>query len=422
MKKIIALLLALVLVFSVAGCGQDNTTQPDDSDSTTGATDTTESTDSADKDDSQGSDSDDPIFLRDSYSVSDEEAIAQHDTVVATIGDSTLTNGVLQLYYWSGVYSFLNENYYYIYYYGLDLASPLDEQDLPDGEEGTWQQYFLSDALAVWHRYQALALKNDQLALEMDPELQAELDETEKLMQDSAEEGGFASVDEMLVESMGAGATLQDYLEYTEQFYRSYNYYLYKYNQIEISDQQIEEYFNEHEEELAESGVTKETMQYAVRHILIEPEGGTEDEYGNVTYSDDEMSACKDAAQKLLDQWLAGDATEESFAELAKEHSTDTGSAENGGLYEGLTEDTSFVESFKEWYLDDSRKPGDYGLVESTYGYHIMYFSGSDTLWQDYCKEILLYDESTAFINETVEEFPMTTEYDKIALPEVALS
>lgn len=420
MKKLIAMLLALALAASAVGCAKTDSSNPEDTDGTTASTGTADTTDATDPDDDDEEPTEE-IFLRDSYSVSDEDALELHDTVVANVGDNTLTNGMLQQYYWSGVYSFLNEMGYYIYYYGLDPATALDEQSLPDGE-GTWQHYFLSDALTVWHRYQALALKNDQLALEMDPDLQAELDETEQLLIDSAEEGEFESVDAMLQANLGAGATLQDYLDYTELFYRSYNYYLYMYDQIEITDEQAEEYFNENEEELAESGVTKETMEYDVRHILIEPEGGTEDDSGNVTYSDAEMEACKDAAQKLLDQWLAGDATEESFAELAKEHSADSGSAENGGLYEGLTEDTNFVESFKAWYLDDTRQVGDYGLVKSSYGYHIMYFSGSGTVWLEYCREILAYNESAEFINAALEEFPMTTQYDKIALAVVALS
>ena len=34
------------------------------------------------------------------------------------------------------------------------------------------------------------------------------------------------------------------------------------------------------------------------------------------------------------------------------------------------------MESFKNWCLDASRKPGDTGVVESDYGAHVMYFVG----------------------------------------------
>ena len=34
------------------------------------------------------------------------------------------------------------------------------------------------------------------------------------------------------------------------------------------------------------------------------------------------------------------------------------------------------VEPFETWCFDESHKVGDTGIVESTYGYHVMYFSG----------------------------------------------
>lgn len=37
------------------------------------------------------------------------------------------------------------------------------------------------------------------------------------------------------------------------------------------------------------------------------------------------------------------------------------------------------VEDFENWCFDASRQVGDTGIVESTYGYHVMYFSGFGT-------------------------------------------
>ena len=47
--------------------------------------------------------------------------------------------------------------------------------------------------------------------------------------------------------------------------------------------------------------------------------------------------AAKQKAEDLLAQWKAGDATEDSFAELANENSADSGSNTNGGLYSQST-------------------------------------------------------------------------------------
>lgn len=113
-----------------------------------------------------------------------------------------------------------------------------------------------------------------------------------------------------------------------------------------------------------------------VRHILVGFEGGTTDASGTTVYSDEEKAAALAKAEDILAQWESGDKTEDSFAALAKENTDDTASAETGGLYENISPSSAYVVSFKQWALDDSRKVGDTGIVESTYGYHIMYYCG----------------------------------------------
>lgn len=134
-------------------------------------------------------------------------------------------------------------------------------------------------------------------------------------------------------------------------------------------------------------GVNTNTFPLAnVRHILVKNEGGTADEKGNITYSDEEKAATKKKAEDLLNQWKSGDATEESFAALATENTADTGSAENGGLYEDVLPASAgqMVESFANWCFDN-RKAGDTGIIESSYGYHVMYYCGNSTeTYRDY--------------------------------------
>ncbi len=120
-----------------------------------------------------------------------------------------------------------------------------------------------------------------------------------------------------------------------------------------------------------------------VRHILVQFEGGTTSN-GTTTYSDAEKKAAKEAAQKLLDQWKSGDATEESFAALAEKETDDTGSKNTGGLYEEIYPG-QMVEAFEDWCFDSERKEGDTGLVETEYGYHVMYFVGdADVTYRDF--------------------------------------
>lgn len=415
MKRTLALMLALLLALSVAGCGEESKPPVTSPNATTGSTPETTAPTEGEEKPKEG------VYSVDIYTVTDEKIIQERDTVVATIGDAKLTNGLLQVYYWTSVYSFLSEYGEYAIYYGLDITKPLSEQTFYSGE-GTWEQFFLSNALGDWHRYQVLALKNQELGLEMSPELQEELDGVAQSMQEAAEKNNFDSIDQLLAKEMGAGCTLEAYMQHQNLFYSGYNYYNHMCDQIKITDGDIEEYFQKNEAALKKEGITKETLNYAVRHILIEPKGGTKDSKGNTTYSEAEWEACRAEAQALLDQWKAGDATEESFSVLAKEHSADPGSKDKGGLYEGLSESTSFVEPFKKWYLDESRQVGDTGLVKSDYGYHIMYFSSAKTIWKDHIHDILYYNATVAFVNEAVEAAEMVTDYNKICIGSVDLA
>ena len=115
-----------------------------------------------------------------------------------------------------------------------------------------------------------------------------------------------------------------------------------------------------------------------VRHILIPYEGGTTDENGITVYSEDEKLAAEATGVDLLAQWETAGGTVEAFAALANEHSTDTGSNTNGGLYENVYPG-QMVPTFNDWCFDESRRVGDTGLVHTDYGCHVMYFEGART-------------------------------------------
>ena len=121
-----------------------------------------------------------------------------------------------------------------------------------------------------------------------------------------------------------------------------------------------------------------------VRHILVKFEGGTTDEAtGTTTYTVQEKEAAKTAAEELLATWKAGEATEDSFAALANEHSDD-GDGTTGGLYTYVYPGQT-VANFNDWCFDASRTTGETGVIETEYGYHVMYFVGdSDLTYRDY--------------------------------------
>ena len=361
------------------------------------------------------------LYYKDSYSVDEKKVMKNRDKVVATVGGENLTNGVLQVYYWMSVYDFLENYGYYAVYMGLDYTKPLDEQNHPE-EDGTWQHFFLDEALSAWHDYQAMAIMAAKEGMTLTAEMQRGLDTLRQTLATAAVQGGFSTIDAMLQADMGPGCTFEDYYEYTKTYYEGYMYYSKMYEQIDTSQAAIDAYFAAHEAQLKADGVTKESgNNYDVRHILIEISGGTQDENGKTVYSDEDWENCRVKAQKLLDQWLEGDHTEDTFAELAKEHSADGGSNTNGGLYTDLDKDTTFVEEFVAWYMDENRQVGDYGLIKTSYGYHLMYCSAIEAKWIETCRQELLTEAYSEILQNAVEEYPIDVNFKNIALGVVDL-
>ena len=120
-----------------------------------------------------------------------------------------------------------------------------------------------------------------------------------------------------------------------------------------------------------------------VRHILVKfPDKNTDgsatsvkDEKGNTTtnITTATKEATKAKAQAILDEYLKNP-TEDNFVKLVKEKTEDPGSKDKGGLYEGVMNDGTYVKAFTDWSVAAERKAGDTGIVETEYGYHIMYF------------------------------------------------
>lgn len=148
------------------------------------------------------------------------------------------------------------------------------------------------------------------------------------------------------------------------------------------------------------------TQLVNVRHILVGFEGGTT-ENGTTTYSDEEKAAASAKAEEILAQWKSGEATEESFAALAMEHSTDGGSVENGGLYENVFPG-QMVPTFNDWCFDASRRSGDTAIVETDYGFHVMYFVGNaDLNYREYLIRNEIADELVSkWYTDLVEACP----------------
>ena len=110
----------------------------------------------------------------------------------------------------------------------------------------------------------------------------------------------------------------------------------------------------------------------------------------------------KEKAEALLAELK--NAGEEAFIAAARQNSADTGSNAEGGLYEDVKKG-DMVEAFNDWIFDPSRQPGDMDIVESEYGYHVMYFvSKGDYEYAVSIKKILTDERYQEFIDLKAEE------------------
>ena len=175
----------------------------------------------------------------------------------------------------------------------------------------------------------------------------------------------------------------------------------------------------------------KDDVTYSVRHILVKPETGKEEEESSDTNSTPKYTKAQwDAAKKKADKYLAeykkGKKNELSFTTLAEEYSDDTESTSKGssGMYGGLYDGVSLgqmVPSFEKWATDKSRKYGDTGIVKSDFGYHIMFFVENVPYYYHECEEAVINEKGDEFVGEAVVKYHNSVmEKTTVAKPEKA--
>ena len=181
-------------------------------------------------------------------------------------------------------------------------------------------------------------------------------------------------------------------------------------------EQELDAFYTKHKAEFEANKIDKSAgSYYDVRHMLIAVDG----------YTEEDWEECRQKAQKILDGFLANEPTEEKFADLVMTHTADTSSASTGGLYTQLTKDTMFVNTFKAWYMEEGRKPGDTGIVQNTesgvQGYHIMYFVNSTPIWEYEATLQVLAENTMKTLEDARKIWPITVDYKKVVLGKAEL-
>lgn len=462
--------------------------------------------------DSGDTDGTDPS-TEETISAEDQAFLDAMDDVVVTMGEHTMTNSMLQMYYWMSAYTYTED---------ADLTGDLSTQIHDEDTGETYEEYFLSIAYDAWKEIMVMADAARAAGYEMPEDYLSQFETMEDdLTLMAYYYYGLTSADELIQMQFGTGCTYDDYYSYVWDYYLGSLYWNEMLMELEVSDAEIDTYYADNEQTItytkdsgdmvdirnililtvtaeetddegvvtsvedwdatlakaqeiydlylngeqtedafaalaeekseddnsASAGGLYESMyrgsmkEVDVRHILVKPEEDTEDAW----------AAALDEINAIQEEWLAGEATEDTFAKLANTYSDDNGgNVTNGGLYTDVYMG-QMVENFENWCFDESRQTGDYGIVQTSYGYHLMYFvredgelddwvfdearvdgdcamiktdygyqivyiSGSEEAWIRYCRYGVQVDKAQAMLDELMAESTYTVDSEKIVL------
>ena len=405
MKRICVALLAVLLLY---GCGKTPVVETTESaESTESVPAWTTAPDGNPKD----------VTCKGSYTGPGSEK-----TVVASVGTQQLTNAQLAAWYWAAVAQYRLSGASE----APDYEAALDVQACgADDSVSSWQQYFLRQALNMWHTAAALNEQSVNVPLETEEAYQpaehlheeymkgmpatkylygyntsyspntmhqAYLDGLGDTLNTLAQEKDCTDAAELAQRAFGTDA--QSLTQMAQELNRAYMYF----TQLTYDIAQ-----EESEEEI--SG------EYYVnfRHILLKTE---------TAKAEEAMAAFREKAAVRVKPLTSQEKQREStFADLAHLYSEDTASALDGGAYRRV-EKGQLTGEIGDWCFAPERQPGDTTTITDNDGVHILYFSGKEAVSQVEAAEQAQKETQSELIRKARESYPMEVTYSDIVLPE----
>ena len=300
---------------------------------------------------------------------------ADFDVYEVRIGDITFT-----AVEYANFFEMIMHNAYQFFFMVLgeepfDMSLPLDQQ-MHHAEPISWAEYFHNEVIDMMLIYANARAEG----FELTPEDHEMIADWAFMMEMFAMEDGI-TLDQMVAEEIG-DMTWAEYLVITERQVLMSRWADYIQRTITFTREEMENFFNDNWEEFFSwtMGIMQpEPMSVDVRHILV--------------MSDHDGAL--DIAEGILAEWQAGGATEALFAQLATERTEDPGSRDSGGLYQFVNYG-QMVPEFNDWIFEEGRQHGDYDIVQTDFGYHIMFFVQHHEAW--------MRDVNTAMQNRAIED------------------
>lgn len=372
------------------------------------------------------------IFYKDSYSARIGRIERNGKKVVATLGNQELTNGELQVYYWTAAQKFVtlygaDMAEAFLKYVGLDPNLPLDEQIYDETTGMTFQQFFLEQGLAVWSQIAVLVQLAEDAGYQLPAEYQTKLNNFPATLKQEAQAAGFTD-EEAYVDKFFPGSSVEAYLSYNKNNLIAQSYYAHLSTSLVPTLPEMEAYYAQNMTYFQTNKIAKEDgLYHNIRQIYIPVVGDIGDVQGKPTYTQEEWDECLPKAEKVFADYTAEGGGEELFKRYVNEVCY-TDYKANGGLLSNLTKHTqiptnleeSYAAAMKDWYLSPDRKPGDVGMVKDDegeiQGYQILYYCGGEAIWEVETRSKMRDERINATITQATTSWPMKVEYSKILL------
>lgn len=172
---------------------------------------------------------------------------------------------------------------------------------------------------------------------------------------------------------------------------------------------------DEDTEPASDSSASDVNNYTATVYMMVEPMHRDDTNARNVghilfttdTYETAEAASAK--ADEILAKFKAGEMTKEAFQALGDEYTEDS-----SVFYEDVIPG-QMVAAFNDWLFDSARKVGDTGVVQTDYGYHVMYYMGENTelpAWRVSTKNSIHSEKIDTWFESSVTSFGVTTNTD----------
>ena len=156
------------------------------------------------------------------------------------------------------------------------------------------------------------------------------------------------------------------------------------------------------------TSITKMPDSAKASHILI-PFVGSQRTAAEVTRTEDEAKSLADSILNVVKR------NRSKFAKLAKDFSSDKGSAQKGGFYDWFNY-TRMTPGFRDFVFEG--KKGDMGVVKTPFGFHVIKIDGQKNIQTalklaTFGRQIVASETTENVVFQKAEQFALATSKDK---------